>query len=130
MGHSSFTELVFGFIVSNYMEAIDMELLERECGVSRFMISRRFRQIYGLSPMRWLWMYRVLMAGRMLSSQSQLRCEDVALTCGFQTVAHFNRVFKRILGRSPAHYRDNPMDSKAMQHVMSLMGFRPCSLPS
>ena len=130
MGCSSLTEVVFGFIVSNYMENIDMDSLERECGVSRYMITRRFRDIYGLSPIRWLWMYRVLMAGRLLSHQKHLRCEDVALTCGFQTVAHFNRVFKRMLGRSPALYREDPLDSDALQQILFMTGFSPRWLPS
>jgi AraC-like DNA-binding protein len=127
---SSFTEIVFGFIISNYMESIDMDALERECGVSRYMITRRFREIYGVSPMGWLWIYRVLMAGRLLCFQTHLRCEDVALTCGFQTVAHFNRVFKRILGRSPAQFRDDPMASEAVQEILHAAGFSPSRVSS
>ncbi len=125
MGRSVFVEHVFGFMVSNYMEPIDMESLEKESGVSRFVITRRFREIYGLAPLRWLWIYRVMMAVRILSHQSHLKCEDVALCCGFQTVAHFNRVFKRILGRSPGSYRENPMDSAALHRVLSGAGFAP-----
>jgi AraC-like DNA-binding protein len=126
MGRPCFPERVFGFIISNYTEPMDMESLERECGVSRFVISRRFRDIYGVSPIRWLWMYRVLMACRLLLGQRQLSCEDVALACGFQTVSHFNRVFKRILGCSPGDYRIKPVDSHVLTQRLHGSGFIPC----
>jgi AraC-like DNA-binding protein len=34
-----------------------------------------------------------------------LRISEIAYEVGFQSLTHFNRVFKRILGRSPTDYR-------------------------
>jgi AraC-like DNA-binding protein len=34
-----------------------------------------------------------------------LRVSEIAYEVGFQSLTHFNRVFKRILGRSPTDYR-------------------------
>ena len=34
-----------------------------------------------------------------------LRISEVAFAVGFQSLTHFNRVFKRILGQSPTDYR-------------------------
>jgi AraC-like DNA-binding protein len=34
-----------------------------------------------------------------------LRISEIAYEVGFQSLTHFNRVFKRILGRSPTEYR-------------------------
>jgi AraC-like DNA-binding protein len=35
-----------------------------------------------------------------------LRISEIAYEVGFQSLTHFNRVFKRILGQSPTEYRD------------------------
>jgi AraC-like DNA-binding protein len=33
------------------------------------------------------------------------RVSEVALDCGFQSITHFNRVFKNLVGHSPTEYR-------------------------
>jgi AraC-like DNA-binding protein len=35
-----------------------------------------------------------------------LRVSEIAYEVGFQSLTHFNRVFKRILGCSPTSYRE------------------------
>jgi AraC-like DNA-binding protein len=35
-----------------------------------------------------------------------LRVSEIAYEVGFQSLTHFNRVFKRILGRSPTEFRE------------------------
>lgn len=35
-----------------------------------------------------------------------LRVSEIAFEVGFQSLTHFNRVFKKVLGRSPTEYRD------------------------
>jgi AraC-like DNA-binding protein len=34
-----------------------------------------------------------------------LRISEIAYEVGFQSLTHFNRVFRRILGKSPTEYR-------------------------
>ena len=34
-----------------------------------------------------------------------LRVSEIAFEVGFQSLTHFNRVFKKILGQSPTDYR-------------------------
>jgi len=35
-----------------------------------------------------------------------LRVSEIAYEVGFQSLTHFNRVFKKITGRSPSDYRE------------------------
>ena len=35
-----------------------------------------------------------------------LRISEIAFAVGFQSLTHFNRVFKKIVGQSPTSYRD------------------------
>jgi len=34
-----------------------------------------------------------------------LRISEIAFEVGFQSLTHFNRVFKKVLGQSPTEYR-------------------------
>jgi AraC-like DNA-binding protein len=34
-----------------------------------------------------------------------LRIKEIAFGAGFESITNFNRVFKRLLGQSPTHYR-------------------------
>ena len=36
-----------------------------------------------------------------------LRISEIAYTVGFQSLTHFNRVFRKFTGESPTHFRDN-----------------------
>jgi transcriptional regulator GlxA family with amidase domain len=42
---------------------------------------------------------------RNLLANPHLRVSEVAFEAGFQSLTHFNRVFKKILGQSPTKYR-------------------------
>ena len=36
-----------------------------------------------------------------------LRVSEIAYEVGFQSLTHFNRVFKKIVGESPTYYRSH-----------------------
>jgi AraC-like DNA-binding protein len=44
---------------------------------------------------------------RNLLLNPNLRISEIAFEVGFQSLTHFNRVFKRILGESPTEYRSH-----------------------
>jgi AraC family transcriptional regulator len=69
--------------------------LARECGLSVSHFIRAFRQSTGTSPYQWL--RRVDRAMSLLAS-SELAPAEVALTCGFCSQAHLNRVLLARVG--------------------------------
>ena len=42
-----------------------------------------------------------------------LRVSEIAFEVGFQSLTHFNRVFKKILGQSPTEYRVQLLGTRA-----------------
>jgi YesN/AraC family two-component response regulator len=36
-----------------------------------------------------------------------LRTSEIAYTVGFQSLTHFNRIFRKLTGESPTHFREN-----------------------
>lgn len=59
----------------------------------------------GLNVKAWLNSLRVEEAKRQLSSDTETAILDIALACGFNSKAAFNRAFRASVGQSPSDYR-------------------------
>ncbi|MFJ3668196.1 AraC family transcriptional regulator [Streptomyces sp. NPDC090106] len=84
--------------------------LAAELGLSRYQLLRAFRTTMGLPPYAWLAQYRVHRARRLL--ESGLRPAEVATAVGFADQAHLTRWFRRVLGVTPAAYRNSVQDGR------------------
>jgi AraC-like DNA-binding protein len=78
--------------------------LAHEVGVSRSVLSDRFRHFLGESPMAYLTRWRLRLGARALGS-TNLTVSEIALDVGYESEAAFNRAFKREYGLPPARYR-------------------------
>jgi transcriptional regulator GlxA family with amidase domain len=65
---------------------------------------RRFREVTGTTPLRWLLNQRILAAQRWLET-SDAPVDRIAQDCGFGTGATFRLHFKRAVGVPPTDYR-------------------------
>jgi AraC-like DNA-binding protein len=77
--------------------------LAAEAAVSRSLLDSRFRQVLGLSPIRYLTDWRIHLAEDLLGS-STLSIGAVAQRVGYDAEA-FSRAFKRATGQSPSQWR-------------------------
>jgi AraC-like DNA-binding protein len=78
--------------------------LAREVGVSRTVLSERFRHFLGEPPMAYLTRWRLQLGARALTATSH-NVAQVASDVGYESEAAFNRAFKRAYGLPPARYR-------------------------
>ena len=78
--------------------------LAREIGLSRTVLSERFRHFLGEPPMAYLTRWRLRLGARALASTSRSVAE-IASEVGYESEATFNRAFKREYGLPPARYR-------------------------
>ncbi len=77
-------------------------------GLSEPYFSRFFRKISGMTFSQYLNTVRMEHAVEMLkNNKDHLSVTEIASRCGFDTIRHFNRVFKNITGMSP---RQMPAD--------------------
>jgi AraC-like DNA-binding protein len=83
--------------------------LAAEQGVSRYQLLRAFRTSMGMPPYAWLAQYRVARARGLLASG--LRPAEVASRVGFADQAHLTRWFRRVVGVTPAAYRNSVQDA-------------------
>lgn len=96
---------VISFIFSNLSDDINLDDLAKAGGVSKFSLSRQFQKDYGMSPMRWLWMFRAMVAAEIIKIAPNWPLTDVAFHCGFGSSAHFSRTFVAIHGVAPSVFR-------------------------
>ncbi len=78
--------------------------LAREVGVSRTVLSERFRHFLGESPIAYLTRWRLRLGARALTSTSH-SVAQIAVDVGYESEAAFNRAFKREYAIPPARYR-------------------------
>lgn len=84
--------------------------LATELGLSRYQLLRAFRTAMGVPPYAWLAQHRVTRARALLDSG--LRPAEVAALVGFADQAHLTRWFRRVLGVTPAAYRNSVQDAR------------------
>ncbi len=92
------------YLNKNYMDDMTLDSLAAYAGFSRYTLSRMFRQHTGETFTQYLSRRRVDMAMELLSS-TRLPVTQVALQCGFNSIATFNRVFREVKGCTPTQYR-------------------------
>ncbi len=88
----------------SYMEDITLDSLADYAGFSRYTLSRMFRQQTGFTFTQYLSKRRIDMASELLSG-TRMPVTQVALQCGFNSIATFNRVFREVKGCTPTQYR-------------------------
>lgn len=93
------------FIAEHLTEPLDLKTVANRAHLSSCYFCKRFRDETGLTFTEYVARARVEAAKNMLVNP-QIRVSEVAFEVGFQSLSHFNRVFKDIAGQSPSVYRD------------------------
>lgn len=86
--------------------------LAREIGLSRTVLSERFRHFLAEPPMAYLTRWRLQLGARALTTTSHSVAE-IASDVGYESEAAFNRAFKREYGLPPARYRRDKAEHRA-----------------
>lgn len=93
------------YVEAHLREPIRVEDLAKTVHLSPRQLSRRFGELFGVSPMRYVIDQRLAKAASMLE-QTTMPVKQVAFTVGFEDAAHFCRLFARSTGKPPTAYRD------------------------
>ena len=93
------------FIREHYAEDLTLGQVSSVVNMSRFYFCKQFRKATGLSFVEFVSRTRLEKAKNLLLNLN-LRVSEIAFAAGFQSLTHFNRVFKRIEGQSPTEYRN------------------------
>ena len=92
------------FIDRNQAEDLSLEAVAKAVNTSTFYFCKMFKRATGLTFTEYLSRIRVEKAKNLLLNP-HIRISEVAFEVGFQSLSQFNRVFKKITGQSPSHFR-------------------------
>lgn len=96
------------YIAGHYGDPIDLDKIARTMHVSTFYFCKMFRKATGLTFTEYLGRVRVEGAKNLLLNP-HLRVSEIAYAVGFQSLTHFNRIFRKNTGLAPTAFRDNWM---------------------
>ncbi|WNM34792.1 AraC family transcriptional regulator [Streptomyces sp. Li-HN-5-11] len=108
-GAASIAHTVRDRLADELLDPPSLADLAAELGMSRYQLLRAFRTAMGIPPYAWLAQHRVTRARGLL--ETGLRPADVAPLVGFADQAHLTRWFRRVLGVTPAAYRNSVQDA-------------------
>ncbi len=92
------------YIEENRSQKITLESLAKRFNVSPSHLSRTFFNAYGTSPINYLINARVTYATELLL-KSNLSITEISEQVGYDNPAHFNHMFLKRIGCTPAEYR-------------------------
>jgi AraC-like DNA-binding protein len=92
------------FIAMHQTDDLTLSQVAKAVNTSTFYFCKMFKKVTGLNFTAYVSRLRVERAKSLLLNKN-LRVSEIAYEVGFQSLTHFNRVFKRILGVSPTQYR-------------------------
>ena len=92
------------YIDMHYMEPLTLDDVANYVGKSRYYTSTLFNESMGMNMTEYLNSVRMKHACSLMA-YSALPMGEIAEKCGFSDVKYFGKVFKNVVGISPARYR-------------------------
>jgi transcriptional regulator GlxA family with amidase domain len=92
------------FIHEHADEKLSLTEVGKAVNISGNHLSEKFKEVAGINFVDYVARIRVGKA-RDLLQDSNLRISEIAFGVGFQSLSQFNRVFKKLSGKSPTEYR-------------------------
>jgi AraC-like DNA-binding protein len=93
------------FIEEHSGEELSLSKVAKAVNISANHLSEKFKQVTGVNFVDYVAHARFEKACERLLNSNR-RISEIAFGVGFQSLSQFNRVFKRLAGKSPTDYRD------------------------
>jgi AraC-like DNA-binding protein/ligand-binding sensor protein len=92
------------YIQDNHTEELSLGQVARAVNASSFYFCKMFKKGTGMNFTEFVCRVRLEKAKNLLLNPN-LRISEIAYQVGFQSLTHFNRIFKKLVGESPTDYR-------------------------
>ena len=92
------------YIHEHQTEELSLGQVAKAANMSSYYFCKTFKKIVGINFTDYVARVRIEKSKNLLLNPN-LRVSEIAFEVGFQSLTHFNRVFKKILGQSPTEYR-------------------------
>lgn len=95
--------LAIGYLKAHYAQAITLEKLAQEVGLSKYHFARQFKKATGLTVVGFLNMLRCQNAAKLLLKK-EYPIREIAARCGFDNGTYFAKTFRTYMGCLPSEY--------------------------
>ena len=102
--HKINLENVRNYLDEHYTEKFSLDELAEEFFISKFHLSREFKNMYGITLNHYVIAKRITLAKKLLRF-STYTLEEIANECGFYDASYFNKQFKKSEGISASDFR-------------------------
>jgi AraC-like DNA-binding protein len=92
------------FIEEHSNEELSLKRVARAVNISRNYLSEKFKEVTGVNFVEYVARVRFEKACELLENADP-RISEIAFAVGFQSLSQFNRIFKKLSGKSPTAYR-------------------------
>ena len=96
---------ICNYISAHCSDELNLEAVASMSGFSKFYISRLFKQFTNVSFYKYVNQKRIEKAAEMLT-EPNISITNVALSCGFESLSSFIRMFKIVKGCTPTEFRN------------------------
>ncbi len=97
------------YLSSNLHEAITIEDMAAQAGMSRAVFHRKFKQATTMSPIQFVKAMRLNTAAMMIAAGKNV--SEAAMDVGYVSPSQFSREFKRMYGQSPKQWRHSKLQA-------------------
>jgi AraC-like DNA-binding protein len=96
---------MISFLEQHYMEDLHLEQLEEALHLSKYYLSKIFKEVTGVTIFDFLYQRRINQAKIWLLVEKNMSITDIGYQAGFKHPSHFSRMFKNLVGSTPENYR-------------------------
>jgi AraC-like DNA-binding protein/ligand-binding sensor protein len=94
------------YILEHQTEELSLGQVAKAVNMSSFYFCKMFKKVTGINFTDYVARVRIEKSKNLLLNPN-LRVSEIAFEVGFQSLTHFNRVFKKLIGQSPTEYRSH-----------------------
>lgn len=105
MSPAQIANLLKDFLVENYAQDINLNLIANNLNYSPSYLTKIFCQVYDCTPSKYIINLRMSKAQRMLLHNPELSIRQIGEMVGYHDQGYFSRIFKKQTGKSPFEYR-------------------------
>ena len=97
-------DIIYKHVNKNFKNQIPLDEIADQVSMTVPAFCRYFKKVTGKTFTKLVNEYRVVHATKLLQ-ESQMSITDVCYECGFNNFSHFNKLFKKVTGKSASKYR-------------------------
>lgn len=102
---------VITFVEQNYMKDLSLTEIAHAVHLTKHYLSSLFKEVTGTTVFKYVYSRRINQAKMLLWLHPNLTVTEVCYASGFKHLAHFSRMFKEMVGRTPEDYRNSKLSA-------------------